>query len=123
MSTWARYLVWQLPGWLVAALVLAWLRPRAELSWQLVVGAWLVWITKDLVLYPLVRSAYERAPTGAERLVGSSAVAETDLAPWGQVRIGAELWRARSDGGPVARGARVVVTHTEGLTLHVSDSA
>jgi membrane protein implicated in regulation of membrane protease activity len=121
MSTWLRYLCWQVPGWIVAGLLVAWLAPHLEWPAWAAPAALLGWILKDVALYPLVRTAYERrAPTGAERLVGAGAVAETDLAPWGQVRVRGEIWRARADDdSPVTRGARVVVTRAEGLTLHV----
>jgi membrane-bound serine protease (ClpP class) len=58
------------------------------------------------------------ASVGAEALVGRTAVATTELAPRGRVRLDGELWSAVSD-EPVALGEDVVVRRIEGLTLVV----
>ncbi len=125
MHVLVRYLLLQTPGWAVAAiaLYLAW-------SWYalppaVAVGGFSLWIAKDLVMYPFVRSAYALQPStmiGAEQMVGSLCVAAEELAPAGYVRLGGELWRAEAP-VRVAEGERVVVRRVHGLTLHVEPAA
>lgn len=63
-------------------------------------------------------SRRRRAVTGAEALVGSTAVVATALRPVGQVRVAGELWAARSAAG-ADPGDEVVVRGLDGLTLLV----
>jgi membrane protein implicated in regulation of membrane protease activity len=66
-------------------------------------------------------SAQRQAPsTGAAGMVGAFAEVVGAIEPGrpGQVKIQGELWRAAAT-EPIAAGARVVVTHVDGLTLTV----
>jgi len=69
-------------------------------------------IAESLVL--LRWSRRRRAVTGAEALIGRTAVVATPT----QVRVAGELWEARAD-GPMVRGEEVVVRAVDGLTLQV----
>ena len=115
-----KYLLLQIPGWVLAAMGLWLLRQWIGLSLWAAVGLFLVWVIKDLALYPFVRRAYEgKSRTGDERLIGAEGIVEEQLAPSGYVRVGAELWRAeamRVD-EPIPRGSRVRVHAVRGLTL------
>jgi membrane protein implicated in regulation of membrane protease activity len=120
LPTIVRYVLFQIPGWIIAAIVavgLAWQWPAlpAWLSWGLV-GAW---IGKDLLLYPFVRKAYERGRSGLDRLVGSRGIATGALDPAGYVLVRGELWRAEADAGPIAKGSAITVRAARGLTLIV----
>ena len=116
-----RYALMQVPGALLVAGLLyllvrvGWIGPTVAL---LVLA---VWVLKDAVLYPLYRPALEQGvPTGAEALIGSQAVARTEIDPYGRVRVRGELWRARArDRQRVALGETVDVVGAEGLTLIV----
>jgi membrane protein implicated in regulation of membrane protease activity len=59
-----------------------------------------------------------RIQTGAEAMVGGSAEVLESLTPEGRVRVGGEIWKARSE-VPVARGTLVRITAVDGLTLAV----
>ncbi len=80
-----------------------------------VVCGGLIDIGESLVL--LRWSRRRRAATGAEALVGRTAV----VSSLGQVKVAGELWEARST-EPLAVGEEVEVTAVEGLTLEVSRS-
>jgi membrane-bound ClpP family serine protease len=67
-------------------------------------------------------SRRRRSHVGAETLVGAEGVALGALEPDGQVRVGGEIWRARSE-APVPAGCRVRVTAVEALTLVVEPCA
>jgi membrane-bound serine protease (ClpP class) len=60
------------------------------------------------------------AQTGQEELVGQVGIVRTALDPEGFVHVHGELWRARSEDGPIPTGTPVEVTHIEdGLVLDV----
>ena len=113
----AQYLAWQAPGWLIAAVVLLWLREAVGLATWLVVLALVLYIGKDVVLYPAMRAVF-RAPAPPVP-IGRRAEAVDRLAPCGYVRVDGELWKARALGGDVAPGGTVIVRDAEGLTLIV----
>lgn len=119
----ARYLVWPLPGWVLVALLLAWLTDLLDLAPWMPLAAFALYVAKDLALFPLVRAAFRAArPAGVP--VGARGVALEPLAPAGYVRVGGELWRAEVEtaGRPVAAGRPVVVRGARGLTLLVEEA-
>lgn len=116
----AKYLVLQIPGWILAAVGLALLKQWVDLPLWAALGIFLVWVIKDMVLFPFVRQAYESSGrTGAEQLIGAEGIATEPLAPSGYIRVGRELWRAEALGTdtPIAPGSRVRVQGVRGLTL------
>ena len=60
-----------------------------------------------------------RPKTGPQTMIGKTAEVVSPLRPLGQVRIGGELWEARSTAG-VGSGERVRVDSIDGLTLVVT---
>ena len=124
MRVFARYLVLQIPGLFIAAVTLVMLVRWTELTPMLAGLLFVLWVIKDLAMYPVTRIAYEPqgGGQGADALLGALCVAQEDLAPeqTGYVRVGAELWRAQLCGGEsVARGAALRVTEVRDLTLQV----
>lgn len=117
---WA-YLLLQLPDIILAGLILFVLHRWAGLPYGWAVGAFVVWIVKDIAMYPLVRSAFAPARTGAEAFIGARAVVADALAPLGYVRLDGELWRAESlrPRQAIPAGAPVVVRAVQGLTFLV----
>lgn len=77
-----------------------------------VVAGGVLEVAESLVL--LRWSRRRRAVTGAEALVGRTAVVATPT----QVRVAGELWQARAD-APLTPGDEVIVRGVEGLTLLV----
>jgi membrane protein implicated in regulation of membrane protease activity len=96
-----------LGGILLAIFVVPW-------PWGLatVIGGGVLDIAESLVL--LRWSRRRRAVTGAEALVGRTAVVSSPT----QVHVAGELWEARSE-EPLVPGEEVVVTAVTGLTLAV----
>jgi membrane-bound ClpP family serine protease len=118
----AKYTLLQIPGWILVAAVLFVLWEWLGLRVEIVAGLFALWLAKDIVMYPLLRSAYAEGPaTGAARLVGEKAVARGELAPRGYVLIRGELWQAevRGRGGRVAAGSTVRIVASRRLTLIV----
>jgi len=122
LKVFLKYLAFELPGWLVAVLVLAALVHADQLSFAVASLLLGLWVLKDLVLFPLLRIAYEPGPVDAtEALVGVLAVAQEEFSQSGYVRIGPELWRAELVGkvDTVPAGTTLRVRAVRGLTLLV----
>jgi membrane protein implicated in regulation of membrane protease activity len=122
MPTFLRYLIFQIPGWAVGAVLAVGL-----VHWD-VIPTWLAalgffgLVAKDLAFYPVLRSAYEtKVKSGSEALVGKKGIAQGDLSPEGYIRINLELWRAVADSAvpKIASGTEVEVVRAEGMTLIV----
>lgn len=119
MKTYQRYWLFQVPGVVITSGALA-----VGAIWFSLPG-WacgvilLVWILKDAVLYPFLKSAYEmHGVTGTQSLVGSAAIAMGPIDPEGFVKVGAELWRARS-GLVIKEGEAVTILGSEEMVLIV----
>ena len=120
-----RYTALQVPGWVLALAGGWWIHTSFDAPGWLAPAIPLAWVVKDMALYPLLRSAYDvnEAPP-VERLIGCRGVAIEPLAPDGYVRIGGELWRARTDdANPIAPHLAVEVVGAEGLVLSVRHAA
>ena len=94
MSPWLKYLLFQIPGWIGAAIIAMMAVHWQWLTWPIAAAGIAVWVVKDLLMFPFLRRAYEPDVTGAARLAGERGVAEGDLTPRGYVRVRGELWRA-----------------------------
>ncbi len=122
MQTFARYLAFQLPSWLIIAgaswLLYEW--ADMSLAWGALVL--LLWIAKDLALFPFVRDSYRHDPhRPGEELMGQLAEVVVPLDTRGWVRVGAERWQAAiSEEGPsVPIGTRVRICGLRDHTLLV----
>jgi membrane protein implicated in regulation of membrane protease activity len=115
------YLVLQVPDILVAGLILYALHRWAGLPYGWAVGTFVVWIVKDIAMYPVVRGVFAPARTGAEAFIGARGVVMDAIAPLGYVRLDGELWRAESvqPRQAIPAGAPVVVRAVQGLTFLV----
>jgi membrane-bound serine protease (ClpP class) len=97
--------------------------PEMRVSLRMLLPAVVLTAALTLLLVRLVVAAQRRrAVTGEAGMLGRAAIADSELAPEGWVRVAGERWRAVAD-GPVARGERVSVTAVEGLTLRVRKGA
>jgi membrane protein implicated in regulation of membrane protease activity len=121
VPTWIKYLLFQIPGWIIAATFLV-----ALSGWE-IIPKWLAilcfcgWLLKDLLLYRFLRRAYEPAVNGSARLVGARGVAEGDLTPNGYIRVRGELWRAVASPAEnvVRSGTEVEIVGAERMEVFV----
>ena len=117
-----RYALLQLPviAVLVVLLILSY-RSQAIPS-RLIWILFLVWLAKDVILYPFVWRAYD--PQIQERknpLIGLTGVVQERLDPSGYVKVRGELWQALTTDkeAVVEEGVIVKIRKVNGLTLHV----
>jgi membrane protein implicated in regulation of membrane protease activity len=117
-----RYTLFQIPDLILLSLGLA----AAVRWWGLPVlaayGLVALWIAKDVIMYPIVRVAYESGgSSGVEGIHGALGVVAQPLDPSGYVRLGSELWKAElvPGGETVSVGSAIRVVEVRGLTLIV----
>lgn len=118
-----KYLLLQVPGWMLGAIVLIVIWNWAGLPVWVAVLIFSLLVAKDFVLYPFVRSSFQvNHRTGMGRLIGARGTTRDGLNPKGYVRVGGELWQAETVPGlpPVPAGGSVRVENTRGMTLIVS---
>jgi len=71
------------------------------------------------ILGAIIRGQRRRKATGAEGMIGTTAIARTPLTPRGTVLAEGELWTAIAEGGPVAPGDEVTILAVERMELRV----
>jgi membrane protein implicated in regulation of membrane protease activity len=118
-----RYALLQLPGLAAAVgvifLVRHWIVFPDYYAWIAIV----LWIAKDVVLFPYVWHAYDwDDPRHIHSMIGKQGRVIEKLDPEGHVHIGGELWNAETEdpSRPIAEGERVTVVGMDGLLLIVS---
>jgi membrane-bound ClpP family serine protease len=108
----------------IAALVLVLLMIRyfVYVSTWIIVVIIVLWVIKDIALFPKVWRAYafdDNSPM--RKLIGSEAIVVDSVNPAGHVRVRGELWKAevRDRRYPAERGDRTRVVDIQGMTLIV----
>lgn len=123
MTTFQRYMLLQVPGWLIDIAVLAALMHWWNMPLWGAGGILALLVIKDFVLYPFLRVGYEtNAKSGIEQLIGEPAVVKQTLNPEGYVLIRGELWKARATDRTLRLepGASVRIESADGMLLLVS---
>ncbi len=117
-----RYTLFQIPDLILLGLGVA----AAVRWWNLPVfaayGLLAAWVAKDVMMYPILRVAYEGGgSTGVEAIYGALGVVTQSLVPSGYVRLGSERWKAKLVCGSesVSVGSAIRVVELRGLTLIV----
>jgi membrane-bound serine protease (ClpP class) len=100
---------------LVAALVGLFFIPE---PWNVVAVVAAAFVEVGEVFFWLRFLRRYRIQTGAEAMVGRRAEVIAPCSPEGRVRVGGEIWNARSE-RPIVTGQAVRITEVDGLTLSV----
>jgi membrane protein implicated in regulation of membrane protease activity len=83
----------------------------------------IVWAIVAVIIYRAGSRALRRKPAvGPEAIIGSKGRVVSPLEPEGLIRIGAELWRAKTSGGRIDAGTEVTVVEQDGTLLIVRHS-
>ena len=117
-----KYTLYQIPDTALAFLVLWSLVEWAGVSPRLAGGLALLWILKDILMFPVLWHSFGGTDASDPRsLVGAEGIVTERCGPHGYVRVRGETWKAESEerGTAIDAGARVVVTGSQGLTLYV----
>ena len=124
MRTVTRYYLFQIPGWVLAAVLVTVLHAWLGLPVWVALTVLGVVVMKDVICYPFLRKAYQLEASGAAQLVGQRGVARDSLDPTGYVYVHGELWRARTEPGAatIPAGADVRVVQGHRMTLTVAEN-
>ncbi len=122
MTVFQRYVLLQVPEWVLVAIVLYGLRLWLNLPGWAALLVFAIVVVKDFLLYPFLRRAFETdRRTVLDRMLGESGVVIQAIAPRGYVKVRGELWRAEAyGGGEIPAGARVRVVASHSMTLTVT---
>ena len=118
----ARYTLFQIPDLILLSLGLAAAVRWWDLSVFTAYGVVAIWIAKDIIMYPILRIAYESGgSSGVDAIHGALGVVTQPLVPSGYVRLGSERWKAElvCGSGTVSVGSAIRVVELRGLTLIV----
>ncbi|MFQ5830225.1 MAG: NfeD family protein [Candidatus Methylomirabilia bacterium] len=117
------YLLWQVPGWALFALLLVLLKELLGLPVWAAVVLFVLLVVKDFVMFPFFRDAFSPSGLGRERLIGERGRVVEPLMPSGYVRVSGELWKAeaREVGKEIVAGSPIVVRDARGLVLIVEE--
>ena len=121
-----RYVAFQLPELAIVGCVLTIGRQWGAFSGRAAILIFVLWIAKDVLMFPITRAAYAPGDGRSTReILGAVGVAHEGLEDDAYVRFGSELWRARRVPGclPIAPGQLVRVVALEGLTVLVEGHA
>jgi membrane-bound serine protease (ClpP class) len=102
------------------------LTPSSPATPSLRVSPWLIGVVAATILLftlgvlrSVLRAARLPPQSGAERLIGRTGMALSDLAPSGQVRVDLEEWSATAASGSIAAGEAIQVVGVSGVRLQV----
>jgi len=117
-----KYVLIQIPDLALLVVILVLLRRWIDLSGWLTGIIIVLWIIKDILLYPLLRRSYEGSPCKSHPMIGERGIAKDRLDPSGYVWVRGELWRAElaNNASPIEEGEPLTVQHARGLTLLVT---
>jgi membrane-bound serine protease (ClpP class) len=106
-----------------ALLLFAGADPEFRIAWWAIAGVVVSTLLFFLgIMTAAIRARLAKPVSGAEGLIGTIAVARTDIAPEGQVFARGTLWRARTAGVAVGEGDKVKIIGVVGLTLMVEEA-
>ena len=117
-----KYSLLQIPALALIILVLVLLQTWIAIPAYVVWGLPILWLLKDIILFPLTWRSYESLSRHAHHpMIDRPGIAQQDLTPSGYVRVGSELWLAEvvGDEGYIKKGERIRVREVKGLKLLV----
>jgi membrane protein implicated in regulation of membrane protease activity len=117
-----RYGLLTIPGMVVLVLILIVVRNWVPIPFWLQVTLILLWVAKEVILFPFIWRAYDHTRSEVSRsMIGERGLTRQRLAPAGYIRIQAELWKAEIMTGepPIEKDEWVRVIEIEGLKLSV----
>ena len=121
-KTVVKYTLLQIPATALLGLALFYLGGFLNLA---VGHIWTIlglWVIKDLILFFYLWPAYEEKPQNHMlSMIGREGISREKLAPWGYIRVGGTLWRARvsPELTCIDEGEKVQIVGRNGLTLEV----
>ena len=117
-----RYTLLQLPGLALVIIITMLARHHLDIPRVYAWGIVILWIAKDVVLFPFVWRAYDTdRHDHSNTMIGARGMAKDRLSPTGHVLVRGQLWRGEAERGyaSIEAGTPVRVERVRGLTLLV----
>ena len=121
-----RYILLNIPALVVIILALFVAQHWLEVPIWLSLAIVLIWLIKDIILFPFVwRAYYREGHAGSRSMTGKLGITRERLSPSGYVLVEGELWKAEiaEADQPIESGNLVRVVRMEGLKLFVIPKA
>jgi len=122
LRVYIRYGLLTIPETIVLMLILIVVRNWVPIPFWLGITLMLLWVVKEIILFPFVWRAYDNTrPEVPRAMVGQRGLTRERLAPAGYIRVQGELWKAENMLGqpPIEKSKWVRVEKIEGLKLFV----
>ena len=122
LRVYIRYGLLTIPETIVLILVLMVVRNWVPIPFWLGITLMLLWVVKEIILFPFVWRAYDHTrPEVPRSMIGQRGLTRERLAPAGYIRVQGELWKAENMLGqpPIEKSKWVRVKKIEGLKLFV----
>jgi len=122
LRVYIRYGLLTLPGTIVLILVLFVVRNWVPIPIWLWVTLILLWIAKEVILFPFVWRAYDHTRSEVSHsMIGKRGITKERLAPTGYILVKGELWKAEKtvNEPPIEKNIWVRVKKIDGLKLFV----
>ncbi|MFQ5832171.1 MAG: NfeD family protein [Candidatus Thorarchaeota archaeon] len=103
------------PFYGAAILISIWVDPSRTTTVYIMVGT----VMGLMALYAVFLRGYDEWPQYSAYGTGHEVIALSDINPTGKVKVGAEIWWAKTRGPPIREGERVAVIAVSGLTMIV----
>ncbi len=117
-----RYIILQMPVLILLIVIYIVSKNYEVIPSHLLLIFLLLWLAKDIILYPFVWKAYiPRDIKESVSMLGKKGKAFTNIDPNGSVEVRGEIWNARTAKGnyPIRKHDMVRVVEVQGLTLLV----
>ena len=122
LRVYIRYGLLSLPGTIVLILILFVVRNWVPIPIWLWVTLILLWIAKEVILFPFVWRAYDHTRSEVSHsMIGKRGITKERLAPTGYILVKGELWKAEKtvNEPPIEKNIWVRVKKIDGLKLFV----
>ena len=121
-----RYTLFQIPALVILVLLLWVVRRWLNIPLWISACVLVVWIIKDVVLFPITWKAYDTDSKGkTHTMIGKKGKVKNRLDPAGYVVVNGELWKAEAagEGAVIEEGEDVRIVNIDGLTLYVEKNS
>ncbi len=115
-----RYFLFQIPSLTIVSIISYFVYLYFELPVWIAALMVVLWIVKDIIMFPFVWKSYSLESEHNSKLVGKTGITLTDLDPKGSVRVNGEIWRAiNMEKQKIAKGKQILVKAINGMELQV----
>ena len=124
-NTVIRYSLFQIPSLTIVILIVFTINHWYVLDKVIIALIILVWILKDIIIFPFVWKAYSHKDRDKSKtILNQKGIAVDTISPKGFVKIDGEIWQAEAveSQEPIQKGQIVEVVELNGLKIKVKSA-